>query len=42
MIIEDYKLREQELIENAENISVNGYSIIAYMNIAIKLESFGI
>eukprot|EP00347_Sterkiella_histriomuscorum_P006696 403351785 len=34
--------QEQELIENAENISINGYSIIAYMNIAMKLESFGI
>ncbi|CDW86826.1 UNKNOWN [Stylonychia lemnae] len=40
--IDDYKLREQELLEVAEKITVNGYSIIAYMNISMKLESFGI
>lgn len=40
---DDLKLKETEIMEQAERINnANGLTIIAYMNIVMKMEAFGI
>ena len=40
--IEEWRQKEQGLIEQAESVSVNGYAIMSMMNLVMRLEQQGV
>ena len=37
-LLDDYKQREQDLLDDARNQEMNGYSFIAFINVVLRLE----